>query len=403
MPMDCMMADGLGVGKIRAAMLCRQAVLIGHVMACLGVMNGRRRPDKSFSQRQTSVPAAPTLSSRVLLLLAIACAFADDSKENSNEESKERNYRKYIGEKDYKLPFKTRVSEAFVVGQTIHAVGMLTEKPTRIDFNFHKGAAKDADLPLHFSIRFDEGFFSGKLVYNTFKDGNWSDNEQRISNPFKAGQEFDLRVRILEGKFQVFANRVEVGIFEQRQPLDGGFTFQIDHVSIRGDLEKLRLFHYGGRIFPNPYMAVAELKPGKRLDISALATGKRANINLYRENKEYALQVSIRFNEGAIVRNAMNDNVWGKEEREGDMPISKGEVLWLTVGRFSFDLTIINEEFSFQIFFNGKRFASFSHRGSPTDIKTLEIDGDVEVTLLSYYFSHFLTISIAHISNMTTF
>uniref|UniRef100_A0A158PB27 Galectin n=1 Tax=Angiostrongylus cantonensis TaxID=6313 RepID=A0A158PB27_ANGCA len=284
---------------------------------------------------------------KVLLLLTIVCAFADDSKDNSSEEAKEKNYRKYIGEKDYKLPFKTRVSEAFVVGQTIHAVGTLTEKPTRIDFNFHKG------------------FFSGKVVYNTFKDGNWSDNEQRISNPFKAGQEFDLRVRILEGKFQVFANRVEVGVFEQRQPLDG-----IDHVSIRGDLEKLRLFHYGGRIFPNPYMAVAELKPGKRLDISALPTGKRVNINLYRENKEYALQVSIRFNEGAIVRNAMNNNVWGKEEREGNMPISKGEV---------FDLTIINEEFSFQIFFNGKRFASFSHRGSPTDIKTLEIDGDVEI------------------------
>ncbi|RCN35671.1 galactoside-binding lectin [Ancylostoma caninum] len=323
-----------------------------------------------------------------LLLLLVAYAFADDSSKEAAEknakESKEKNYRKYIGEQDYRLPFKTRVSEAFVVGQTIHAVGTLSEKPTRVDFNFHKGAAKDVDLPLHFSIRFDEGrdnrsqmvfesniplrfsgIFSGKFVYNTFKDGNWSDNEQRISNPFKAGQEFDLRVRILEGKFQVFANRVEVGVFEQRQALDG-----IDHVSIRGDLTKLRLFHYGGRIFPNPYMAVAELTPGKRLDISALPTGKRVNINLYRANKEYALQVSIRFNEGAIVRNAMNNNVWGKEEREGDMPISKGEV---------FDITIINEEFSFQIFFNGKRFAAFSHRGSPTDVKTLEIDGDVEI------------------------
>ncbi|ETN86155.1 galactoside-binding lectin [Necator americanus] len=309
---------------------------------------------------------SPNATMKWLLVLLVAYAFADeDSKESSEKETKEKNYKKYIGEQNYRLPFKTRVSEAFVVGQTIHAVGNLTDKPTRVDFNFHKGAAKDADLPLHFSIRFDEGIFSGKFVYNTFKDGNWSDNEQRISNPFKAGQEFDLRVRILDGKFQVFANRVEVGVFEQRQPLDG-----IDHVSIRGDLTKLRLFHYGGRIFPNPYMAVAELKPGKRLDISALPTGKRVNVNLYRENKEYALQVSIRFNEGAIVRNAMNNNVWGKEEREGDMPISKGEV---------FDLTIINEEFSFQIFFNGKRFATFAHRGSPTDIKTLEIDGDVEI------------------------
>ncbi|CAJ0607873.1 unnamed protein product [Cylicocyclus nassatus] len=310
----------------------------------------------------------PNLASmKWLILLFVAYAFAEQTKNDGGDPTapKEKNYRKYIAEQDFKLPFKTRVSEPFVVGQTIHAVGTLAEKPTRIDFNFHKGPSKDADLPLHFSIRFDEGIFSGKFVYNTFKDGNWSEREQRISNPFKAGQEFDLRVRILEGKFQVFANRVEVGTFEQRQPLDG-----IDHVSIRGDLTKLRLFHYGGRIFPNPYMAVAELKPGKRLDISALPTGKRVNINLYRENKEYALQVSIRFNEGAIVRNAMNNNVWGKEEREGAMPINKGEV---------FDVTIINEEYSFQIFFNGKRFATFAHRGSPTDLKTLEIDGDVEI------------------------
>ncbi|CAJ0945774.1 unnamed protein product, partial [Mesorhabditis belari] len=299
---------------------------------------------------------------RLLLLAVVGSILADET-----STAKEVNYRKYIGEQDYKVPFKTRVSEEFKVGQTIHTIGTLKEEPKRVDFNFHKGAEKDVDMPLHFSIRFEEAglFNSGKFVYNTFKDGNWSENEQRISNPFKPGQEFDLRVRVLDGKYQVFANRIDVGFFEQRQSLKG-----IDHVSIRGDISKLRLFHYGGRIFPNPYTAIAELKPGKRLDISGLPTGKRINVNLYRENKEFALQVSIRFNEGAIVRNAMTNNVWGKEEREGAMPIEKNQV---------FDLTIINEEFSFQIFVNGKRFATFAHRGSPSDVRTLEIDGEIEL------------------------
>ncbi|TMS35927.1 hypothetical protein L596_003215 [Steinernema carpocapsae] len=300
----------------------------------------------------------------LLLLVAFVCA------ENGTEvkETKEKNYRKYIGEQDYHLPFKTRISEPFQEGQTIHAVGKIGPKPKRIDFNFHKGGHEGSDLPLHFSIRFDEGIFSGKLIYNTFQDGNWSEKEQRISNPFRAGEDFDLRVRIINGKYQVFANRLEVGSFEQRLGLDG-----IDHVSISGeksDLESLRLFHYGGRIFANPYNAVAELLPGKRLDISAMPKGKRININLYRENREYALQVSIRFNEGAIVRNAMTDNAWGAEEREGRFVLNKKEI---------FDCTIINEPFSFQIFFNGKRFNTFLHRGSPDDIKSLEIDGDVEV------------------------
>ena len=50
------------------------------------------------------------------------------------------------------------------------------------------------------------------------------------------------------------------------------------------------------------------------------------NVNLYRANKEYALQVSIRYNEQAIVRNAMVNNVWGKEEREGTFPLEKNQV-----------------------------------------------------------------------------
>lgn len=47
------------------------------------------------------------------------------------------------------------------------------------------------------------GLFSGKIVYNTFDKGNWSEHEQRISSPYKADEEFDIRVRILGGKYQV--------------------------------------------------------------------------------------------------------------------------------------------------------------------------------------------------------
>ncbi|GMT16587.1 hypothetical protein PFISCL1PPCAC_7884, partial [Pristionchus fissidentatus] len=317
----------------------------------------------------------PESMQRWLFLLCViglaSAAPVDDSGELQSEKphdakkSKETNYKLYIGEQDFRLPFKTRVVQSFVNGQTIHTLGKINEKPTRIDFNFHKGADKDADMPLHFSIRFDEGIFHSKFIYNTFLNGNWTEDEQRINNPFKANKDFDLRVRIIDGKYHVFANRKDVGKFDIRQPLDG-----IDHVSIRGDLTSLRLFHYGGSVYPNPYTAVANLVPGKRLDISGVPTGKRFNINLYRENKEYALQLSIRFNEGVIVRNAMANNHWGKEERDGDFNMNKGEM---------FDITVINEEFSLQIFVNGKRFTTFMHRGKPSDFKTLEIDGDVEV------------------------
>jgi len=306
-----------------------------------------------------------------VLLVCLAQCFADELgtkplELDKSENVKEKSYRLYVGEREYRLPFKTRISEPFKEGQTIHAVGRVAKDPTRIDFNFHKGGQPDADMPLHFSIRFDEGLFAGKIVYNNFKNGNWSASEQRISSPYKEDQTFDLRVRIKAGIFQLYGNRREIGTFQQRESLDN-----VDHVSINGDLSSLRVFHYGGTIFPSPYTAIAKLTPGKRLDISGVPTGKHVNINLYRADMSSSLLFSMRYNEGVIVRNSMINKEWGKEERDGGFPLAKNEV---------FDVTIINEEYSFQFFINGQRFGTFAHRSTnPVDIETLEVSGDVEL------------------------
>ncbi|VIO94574.1 Galactoside-binding lectin family protein [Brugia malayi] len=242
--------------------------------------------------------------------------------EDDGRQPKEATYKKFVGERHYMIPFKTRISQPFQEGQTIHGVGMIKSDAKRIDINFHKGAGANVDLPLHLSIRFDEG----KMVYNSYMNNVWGSKEQRLKNLFKPNTEMDIRIRIINNKYQIFANRMDAGTFEQRAPLDG-----VDHVSISGDLINLSLFHYGGRIFPIPYMAIAEVVPGKRLDISLLPTGKRFNINLYNSNRQHALQISVRFNEGTVVRNAMQNNDWGREEREGVIPIVKDEIFSSTV------------------------------------------------------------------------
>ncbi|KAI6178890.1 Galectin [Aphelenchoides besseyi] len=286
---------------------------------------------------------------------------------DKTEDATEKSYRQFVGEQEFHLPFKTRLSEGFKEGQTVHAYGRISKDPQRIDFNFHKGSSKNADIPLHLSIRFDEGIFSGKIVYNIQKDGNWSETENRIDSPFKSEGTFDLRVRIVGGKYKVYANRREIGTFDQRESLEG-----VDHVSISGDLQSLRVFHYGGAIFANPYTAIAKLSPSKRLDVSGMPTGKKFNINLYRADMECALQLSIRYNEGVIVRNSMVNNEWQTEEREGTFPLSKNEV---------FDITIINQDYSFQIFINGQRFTAYTHKlqGGAEGIETLQIDGAVDL------------------------
>lgn len=54
--------------------------------------------------------------------------------------------------------------------------------------------------------------------------------------------------------------------------------------------------------------------------------GDRFNINLQRADHEYALHLSVRYHEAAIVRSASNGTDWGIEEREGEFPLHKKEV-----------------------------------------------------------------------------
>uniref|UniRef100_A0A914UTV9 Galectin n=1 Tax=Plectus sambesii TaxID=2011161 RepID=A0A914UTV9_9BILA len=273
-------------------------------------------------------------------------------------------YSKHPNYKALPIPFKTQISEPLQNGQTIHTSGTIKEDAKRINFNLHFGSAEfgASDLPMHLSIRFDEG----KIVYNTYQAGEWSAEEDRVKNPFKAGGEFDLRVRALDEKFHVYANRHEVAKFDQRIPLA-----QVSHVSIDGDLSELHLFHFGGRKFDIPTCCDAPMATGRRVDISAIPKGDCFTINLFHaDKKEHALHFSVRFEEDAVVRNATTDGKWGNEEREGKFPFKKNQVC---------DITIANEEYSMQLFVDGQRFGTFAHRGNPNDINGLTIEGDVDV------------------------
>ncbi|KAJ1354890.1 32 kDa beta-galactoside-binding lectin lec-3 [Parelaphostrongylus tenuis] len=109
----------------------------------------------------------------------------------------------------------------------------------------------------------------------------------------------------------------------------------------------------------------------------------RFNINLLKKNGDIALHLNPRFNEkgkgficgkgkpGCVIRNSLVNGEWGNEEREGKNPFEKG------VG---FDLEIKNEEYAFQIFVNGERFASYAHRIDPREVGGLQIQGDIELT-----------------------
>jgi len=71
------------------------------------------------------------------------------------------------------------------------------------------------------------------------------------------------------------------------------------------------------------------------------------------------------------VRNSQQGGVWGAEEREGTYPFAKNR---------GFDLMIINEPYSIQVFVDSERFCSFAHRVDPSQYVGIRIEGDLELT-----------------------
>jgi hypothetical protein len=270
-------------------------------------------------------------------------------------------------ETNYPIPYRSKLTEAFEPGQTLIVKGKTAEDSVRFTINLHSQSADFSgnDVPLHISVRFDEG----KIVLNTFSKGEWG-KEERKSNPWKKGDDIDLRIRAHDSKFTIFADQKELKEYEHRVPLSS-----ISHFSIDGDVFITHI-HWGGKYYPVPYESGIPgegLAPGKTLLVFGTPEkkGKRFHINLLKKNGDIALHFNPRFDEKAIVRNSLISNEWGNEEREGKIPLEKG---------IGFDLKIVNEEYAFQIFINEERFCTYAHRLEPHDLHGIQIGGDVEIT-----------------------
>uniref|UniRef100_F1LAD2 Galectin n=1 Tax=Ascaris suum TaxID=6253 RepID=F1LAD2_ASCSU len=269
-------------------------------------------------------------------------------------------------QKSYPIPYRSQLQEKIEPGQTVIIKGSTIEESQRFTVSLHCKTADFSgnDVPLHLSFRFDEG----KVVMNTFSNGEWG-KEERKTIPYKKGEKFDLRIRAHDDRFQIFCDQKEFKDYEHRLPLSS-----ISHLSIDGDLY-LNQVHWGGKYYPVPYESGIAQGFGVQKSLLIFACpekkAKRFNVNLLRKNGDIALHFNPRFDEKAVVRNALQAGEWGNEEKEGKIPFEKG------VG---FDLTITNEPYAFQIFVNGERFCSFAHRSDPHDITGLQIQGDLELT-----------------------
>ncbi|XP_001657305.2 galectin-9 isoform X2 [Aedes aegypti] len=99
--------------------------------------------------------------------------------------------------------------------------------------------------------------------------------------------------------------------------------------------------------------------------------GERCQINIQtgaalNPRDDVTLHISIRPNEAAIVRNTLQNQVWGAEERYGGCPISYGQ---------SFDVLVLVEVNQYKIAINGVHFCMFNHRLPVHSARYVSISG----------------------------
>lgn len=88
-----------------------------------------------------------------------------------------------------------------------------------------------------------------------------------------------------------------------------------------------------------------------------------------------ALHFNPRFSDGIVVRNSKQNGSWLKEEREGGLPISRGE---------AFSISVLCQEDAFKILVNDTQFTYFEHRMNPQNITHIEIEGTILLHKLIY-------------------
>lgn len=270
------------------------------------------------------------------------------------------------------VPYVSKLGSTLEPGQTLIIHGAVKPDAETFEVNLLSGSPEittSRATILHVKGRMKEG----KLVYNTYENGKWG-KEEKSSNPFKKGEDFDLRIRIHEDKFEIYGNQKEVHTYKTRVDVES-----VEYFAVRGDVT-LKGVHWGGRYYSLPFETMfphGHLKAEERVYVYAIPKGERFEIDFLARNGDMLFHFNPRFKEKKVVRNAQVGGAWGNEEREGTFPFKKD---------IATDIVFYNEPYSIQVFIDGQRFCTFAHRTSRPgeDYVALRVGGDLELTGLEF-------------------
>ncbi|CAJ0581122.1 unnamed protein product, partial [Mesorhabditis spiculigera] len=276
------------------------------------------------------------------------------------------------------VPFTSRLAQPLQLGQTIQMQGKILPDGKRLELNLLKGDSKIApgqgQACLHANIRIDEK----AVVLNSFLDGKWQ-NEERVGNPFVAGEPFDLRIRCMEDHFELRLNGEKVHEFKYRCPFE-----ETEFLQVKGDCT-LDGVHWGGKQYKLPWVTAFKeqkpLKPGSKIQLYVVPRGDRWNIDFIARNQDILFHFNPRMKDQKLVRNAHKGGFWMKEELpfEGDFPFQIGQ---------GAAISFLMEPEVFQVEINGKPTCTFKHRANNPleDYIGFRVDGEVEVSSMDFHY-----------------
>jgi len=275
--------------------------------------------------------------------------------------------------KNWPVPHSARLEKAMEPGQLVAIKGQAfdidlkenEEADPRVTFNLSaSGNGYDSsDIPLQICIRYKHN----EVIFNSKKGGEWG-KEDKKKNPFKLGGKIDLRIRAHGDKFEILVDQKDFAMYEHRAPLS-----TVDHIFIDGPLA-LHGVNWGGKYYSVPFETgiTGGFGTGKRMLLSAVPE-KHAewfSVNFVTAQGDVALHLNPRFHKKEFVRNTRKGGDWGNEEKESTFPF-KHECI--------FDLVVVNESYSFQIYINDEQVCTYAHRMEPSSIVGLQVDGQIEL------------------------
>ncbi|XP_035239859.1 uncharacterized protein LOC118208956 [Anguilla anguilla] len=266
---------------------------------------------------------------------------------------------------------------------SVHIQGAIPCDVTRFHVSLQSAEAKCSDKALYINPRFNPKEF---VVFNTFQNGKFEEQERVTDMPFILGEIFELVIIVTGQGYQVSVNGREFYVFKHRMPLArvlalgiGGDVF-VESVNIMGGGPgAIQAWPGPGYIGAGSYTQPIPggLKAGMSLYLRGTIPSE--DINRFHINLEGGGDVAVHFNPRfsgwrGVVFNTRDNGQWQAEEKVKEMSFRKGE---------SFELVFNVTSEGYQVNVDGRELHMYKHRVPLEQVTDLVIGGDVLVQTIN--------------------